>query len=118
MKKSGTNSPNTSSKKGRPALSVESRENQMISYAMDLVEQRLLDGSASSQETTHFLKLGSTKAALDKRLLEMQIELASVKAESIRREEHREELFKEAIEAMKMYSGNGRKDEDDDQDIY
>lgn len=117
MKKSGTVSPITPSKKGRPALTPEARENQMVSYAFDLVEQRLLDGTASSQETTHFLKAGSTKAAAEKKLLEMQIELAKVKAESIRREEHREELFKEAIEAMKMYSGNGKREEHD-QDIY
>lgn len=117
MKKSGTVSPRTPSHKGRPALSVEARESQMISYTMDLVEERILNGTASSQETTHFLKLGSTKAAAEKRLLEMQIELAQVKADSIRREEHREELFKEAIEAMKMYSGNGKREEND-QDVY
>ena len=46
-------------RKIRPALTPEARENQMIALAVDLVEQRLLDGTASSQETTHFLKLGS-----------------------------------------------------------
>ena len=42
-------------RKIRPALTPEARENQMIALAVDLVEQRLLDGTASSQETTHFL---------------------------------------------------------------
>lgn len=37
----------------RPALTPEARENQLISLAIDLVEQRLIDGTASSQETTH-----------------------------------------------------------------
>ena len=43
-------------KKIRPALSPEAEEEQMISLAHDLVKQRLIDGTASSQETTHFLK--------------------------------------------------------------
>ena len=41
----------------RPALSPETRENQLISLAYDLVEERLLNGTATSQETTYFLKL-------------------------------------------------------------
>ena len=49
----------------RPALTPEARENQMAALAMDLVEQRLRDGTASSQETTHFLKLVSSKAKLE-----------------------------------------------------
>ena len=52
-------------RKIRPALTPEARENQMIALAVDLVEQRLLDGTASSQETTHFLKLGSMKNRLE-----------------------------------------------------
>ena len=51
----------------RPALTPEARENQLISLAIDLVEQRLIDGTASAQETTHFLKLASRKAKLEAR---------------------------------------------------
>ena len=51
-----------SSKRMRPALSPEARENQLISLAVDLAEQQLIDGSASSQVITHFLKLGTTRA--------------------------------------------------------
>lgn len=50
-----------SSKKMRPALTPEARENQMISLAVDLAEQQLRDGTASSQVITHFLKLGTTR---------------------------------------------------------
>ena len=52
-------------RKSRPALTPEARENQLIAKAYDLVEQRLDDGTATSQETTHFLKLGSAKAKLE-----------------------------------------------------
>ena len=46
-----------SARKMRPAITPEARENQMISLAMDCAEQQLLDGTASSQVITHFLKL-------------------------------------------------------------
>lgn len=99
--------PTSSSKtrKMRPALTPEARENQLISLAIDLVEQRLMDGSASSQETTHFLKLASTKARLEKEVLEKQKELISAKAESLKSAKHIEELYTEAIAAMRRYSG-------------
>lgn len=99
-------------KKMRPALTPEARENQLISLAIDLVEQRLIDGSASSQETTHFLKLASTKARLEKEILEKQKELISAKTESLQSAKHIEELYTEAIAAMKRYSG--RSDDDDE----
>lgn len=106
----GTNPP-SERRKGRPALSPEARENQLISLAIDLVEQRLIDGTASSQETTHFLKLGSTKARLEKELLEKQAKLAEAKVEAIHADKEKTELFKAAIEAMKRYTGHG--DDDD-----
>lgn len=108
-----------SSKPRRPAISPEARENQMIAYAMDLVEQRLRDGTASSQETTHFLKLGSEKARLEKRILEKQEELISAKTEALRSEERIEKLMTEAINAMRGYQGLGDSNEQDDYpDVY
>ena len=49
---------NTPKRKIRPALTPEARENQLIALAVDLVEKRLIEGTASSKETTHLLKLG------------------------------------------------------------
>lgn len=100
-------------KKIRPALSPEARENQLISLAIDLVEQRLIDGTASSQETTHFLKLASTKARIEKEILEKQKELISAKTENLKSAQRIEELYAEAITAMRNYSGNGDPDEYD-----
>ena len=104
-------------KKGRPAITPEARENQMIALAMDLVEQRLRDGTASSQETTHFLKLATNKSRLENEMMQKQNELISAKTESIRAEKERENLFKEAIAAMKRYSGHGG-DSDESDDEY
>lgn len=101
----------SSSKKIRPALTPEARENQLISLATDLVEQRLLDGTASSQETTHFLKLATTKARLEKEILEKQKELISAKTEALQSAKRVEELYADAISAMKRYSGNGDSDD-------
>ena len=95
----------------RPALTPEARENQMISLAIDLVEKRLLDGSASSQETTHFLKLATTKAKLEKEILEKQKELLAAKTESLKSTKRVEELYSKALKAMQNYQGNGDPDE-------
>lgn len=91
----------------RPALTPEAREQQMIMLAMDLVEERLRNGTASSQETTHFLKLASTKNQLEMEQLKQQTELIKAKQLSLEAIQRQEELYKEAMAAMKSYSGNG-----------
>ena len=96
-----------SSKPRRPALSPEARENQMISMAHDLAEKQLQEGTASSQVITHFLKLGSTKERIEKEILEKQKELISAKTEALQSAKRIEELYSEAIAAMKRYSGQG-----------
>lgn len=95
----------------RPALTPEARENQLISLAVDLVEQRLLEGTASSQETTHFLKLGSMKNRLEMEKLRKENELLQAKAEALQSAKRVEELYSEAISAMRRYSGNGDSDD-------
>lgn len=106
-----------SCKKIRPALSPEARENQLIALAVDLVERRLIEGTASSQETTHFLKLGSTTARLEKEILEKQKELIVAKTQSLRSSEEIKEMYSEAMKAMRLYSGHGDNSEgSDDED--
>lgn len=99
-------------KRLRPALTPEARENQMIALAMDRAEEQLLDGTASSQVITHFLKLGTTKAELEKEKLEKENELLRAKTEALESAQRSEELFERAIKAMQLYSGRG--DEEDD----
>ena len=102
-------------RKRRPALTPEARENQLISLAVDLVEQRLINGTASAQETVHFLKLGSTEARVRKKLLEEQAKLAAAKTEAIEAAKDAEELYFNAIAAMKAYGGYGS--DPDEQDV-
>ena len=104
--------PSGAVKKMRPALTPEARENQLIALAVDLVEQRLLDGTASSQETTHFLKLGSSKNRLELEKLEEENKLLRAKTENLQAQKGMEEAYLEAINAMKTYSGHGGDDEE------
>lgn len=98
-------------KKIRPALTPETRENQMISLAVDLAEKQLIEGTASSQVITHFLKLGSTKEKLEKEKLIGENKLLEAKVEAIKSQAKSEEMFEKAILAMKQYSGNGDNDD-------
>ena len=91
--------------RSRPAVGLEARENQLISLAVDLVEQRLRDGSATSQEVTHFLKLATSKSRLETEILKCQKDLITAKTESIRSASRVEELYSEAINALKRYGG-------------
>lgn len=104
---------NTSSKRIRPALTPEARENQMIALAMDLAEQQLRDGTASSQLITEFVKRGSTKARIEQEILAEQKELISAKTEAMQSAKRIEELYARAISAMRQYSGNGVEDYDE-----
>lgn len=93
-------------RKSRPALTPEARENQLIAKAYDLVEQRLDDGTATSQETTHFLKLGSMKAKLELEKLRKETDLLVSKKEVLDSAKRMEELYSEALDAMKRYGGH------------
>ena len=107
-------SSSTPSRKVRPAITPEAREQQMIALAVDLVEQRLLDGTASSQETTHYLELASQKTKLENEKIKLELELTKAKTDSLKSQQRSEEMFKEALRAFKGYSGQGRDDEEED----
>ena len=96
---------NSNKKQIRPALTREARETQLISLAESLVEQRLLNGTASSQETTHYLKLSAEreKRELENERLRNENALLVAKVESLKSAAHSEELFKEAIKAFTSY---------------
>jgi len=111
MKKAKTVTSSKSSRKMRPALTPEARENQMISLAMDLAEQQLRDGTASSQLITEFVKRGSTKARLEQEILEEQKELIEAKTQSLQSTQRIEELYANALDAMRNYSGQNNSED-------
>ena len=114
MAKGRTTSSSGSSQKIRPALTPEARENQLISLAIDLAEKQLLDGTASSQVITHYLKLGSTKERIEKEILGEQKKLITAKTEALQSAPRMEALYKNALDAMREYGGHGRQVDEDD----
>lgn len=113
MARRAASSPNRMKSALEPAmLSDDSRKAYLTSLAMDLIEQRLKDGTATSQETTYFLRYGSREAELKEQILESQRELYKAKAEALRSQQRSEELYERAIAAMRLYSGAGVSDED------
>lgn len=102
----------TAKKRKPPAKTPEAREQQLISLATDVAEEQMLNGTASSQVITHFLKLATTKAELEKEKLRRENELLKAKTENIESQKNIEALYKEAIDAMKTYGGFDTSDED------
>ena len=102
---------------GRPATTPDGRENQLVSQAIDLAEQQIQSGTASSQVITHFLKLGSTREQLEQERLEHENELTRVKIEALESQKRVEELYMEALTAMRSYAGNLPIPDDEDPDL-
>ena len=96
-----------STSRGRKPITPEARENQMIALAMDLVERRLREGTASSQETTHFLKLGSSKAVYELERLQEENKLLRAKTDAIKAAEEDKVAYQEVIRALRDYGGKG-----------
>lgn len=103
-----------STEKRRPYLTAEARENYMIALATDLAEQQLLDGTASSQIITELLKRGSEKHRFELEKLREENALLKAKTEAIQSAKNVEALYAEALNAMKLYSGNGGPARDDE----
>lgn len=110
--------PKKQTRKIRPATNPEARENQLISLAVDLAERQLMEGTASSQVITHYLKLGSTKEKIEKEILEEQKKLITAKTENLQSAKRIEELYVDAINAMKSYGGHSNDNSNEDEDDY
>lgn len=82
---------------------AEGREDQLIALAYDLVEKRLREGTATSQETTQFLKMGSRKDRLEREMLKKKIAVYEAQAEAYAAQKRIEELYTDAINAVRSY---------------
>lgn len=89
------------------ATTAEGMENECIAMAYELVARRLKEGTASSAETVHFLKMGSAKERQEKERTAKELELMVAKKEALEASKHIEELYNNAIEAMRSYAGYG-----------
>jgi hypothetical protein len=99
----------------RPATTIEGRENQIASLALDVAERQLLDGTASAQVVTHFLKLASTREQLEQERLSRENELLRAKVEQLGSMKRIEELYQSALNAMRTYAGQDPMEFDDEE---
>lgn len=102
----------TSVRKLPPAISPDAREKQLIALSVDLVEKRLREGTATSQEIVHFLKLGSMREKLEREKLEQENELLRAKTEALQSAKRVEELYSGALLAMQGYRYEGVSEDD------
>jgi hypothetical protein len=85
----------------------------MVSLAVDLAERQMLEGTASAQVITHFLKLGTEREKLERERLRQEIILGQAKADQIASAERVEKLYSQALKAMRQYQGQEFDDEED-----
>lgn len=102
-----------SKRKQTPARTPEARENQLINKAMNEVERRLDNGTASSQILTVLLKLATTKAQLELEKLRSEITLQKAKAQEIEEKGSNADLYAEALAAFMSYKGNPNEEDDE-----
>ena len=101
----------------RRAQTPEERENQLISLALDRVEERMQNRTATAQEYIQFIRMASAKSRADAEKVALELELVKAKTENLRMQQKNEELFSNAIKAFRRYSGTNN-EEEDDEDLY
>lgn len=107
-------------RRSRPANSIEGRENQLIALAVDLAEEQLRNKTASAQVITHYLKLGTTREKLEKEKLESENALLRAKTDNIANSRHEDDYYVKVLDALRDYRGSSfdtRADDYEDEDL-
>lgn len=101
-----------SKQKKMPAKTIEGRENQLINLAVNEAEQRLLNGTASSQIIVTLLKLATTKAQLEIEKTRADIALQNAKEQELKNKATSEDMFAKALSAFRSYKGDSIEEEE------
>ena len=101
------------SKRVRPAITPENRENQMIALAVDCAEKQMREGTASPSVITHYLRLGSQKESKEREKLEEEIKLLRAKTEALQSGKRIEEMLEEGFKAFTKYRGSSYPEEEE-----
>jgi hypothetical protein len=88
-----------------PATTIEGRNDQLIAAAFDLVERRIHEGTASAQETVHFLRMGSTKDRLEQEKLRRENLVLETRVKEMESRTSGDQLLERALAAFRGYSG-------------
>lgn len=95
-----------------PPVSPDDAEQLGISLAYDLAFRRLRNGTATAQEVTYFLKLGSIKARLENEKLRNENEMLKEKVKTYQAARASDVDYAKVIEAIKRYNGNFSSEEE------
>ena len=118
MKKVGSSDESMPKPRRRRAVrNPESRMKQLVSLAVDLIEERLLNGTATSQETTTLIRYATSHHKLEEEMMEEKINLMKTKRESIESAKRTDEMYGEVLAAIRSYSGITEEDLSDE-DIF
>lgn len=96
-----------------PARTPQAKENQLIDMAFKLAQEKLQNGTASSQLITHFLKLATTREELENDRLRAELDLSRAKIKQIESQATSQELYTEALSAFRSYSGSNTTQEEE-----
>lgn len=99
----------------RPVMSPEAYENRLINKAYKAVEKRIDSGEATAAELVHFLRQGSIREQLELEKMKKENKLLEAKTESIASQKEVKELYAEAINAFRKYSGIPALNEDEEE---
>lgn len=113
MARTKADSSKTETKRMRTATSPEAREAQMISLAVDCAEEQLKNRTASASVIVHYLKLATEKEKLEQEKLRKENNVLDAKAAAYKSAENIEALYRDAINAMKSYSGRGGEEDEE-----
>lgn len=89
-----------------PARTRERRTQQLVVLAEDLIEERLRKGTASPTEVTAIIRLGTAQELANIERIKAQTDYLHAQKAKAESETVREEMFKEAMEAMSRYAGD------------
>lgn len=104
-------------KKQEPAKTVEGRENQLINLAVNLAEEKLKNGTASSQIICTLLNLATTKARLELEKIRSDVQVAEARVKQIQDQETSKDLYAQALQAFRSYQGASMEEDYEDEDF-
>lgn len=106
------------SRKSTPAKNPEARMNQLINLAVNCAEEKLTNGTASSQIITLLLNLATTKAQLELEKLRADVQVQNAKVKQYEDNKDIKEMYSKALVALKQYQGNDIEEDSDEEGYY
>lgn len=100
-----------------PNTTIEAEIQECIALSITSVKERLRNGTATSQERAIFLKMASEREQVEIAKMRQEIEVQKAKIAHLEAQERTEQMFEDAIRAMKGYSGGGTDSDTDYSDV-